>query len=68
LAEAAGLSPWSLRQWEQGRRTPLLDAAARIARALGVSLDKLVEGFPTQAGAAPEVKPARGKRGKSKGK
>jgi transcriptional regulator with XRE-family HTH domain len=41
LAKAAGVSVWSLRQWEQGRRTPLLDAAARVAVALGVSLDDL---------------------------
>jgi putative transcriptional regulator len=41
LAKAAEVPVGSLRQWEQGRRTPLLDAAARIAEALNVSLDEL---------------------------
>jgi len=41
LARAAEVPISSLRNWEYGRRTPLLDAAARIALALGVSLDEL---------------------------
>jgi transcriptional regulator with XRE-family HTH domain len=41
LAAAAGVSVRSYQQWELGVRTPLFDAAARIARALGVSLDEL---------------------------
>jgi transcriptional regulator with XRE-family HTH domain len=52
LREAAGLSQTALanlcgvplrsyQQWEQGRRTPLLDAAAKVAEALDVSLDDL---------------------------
>jgi transcriptional regulator with XRE-family HTH domain len=41
LAERAGVPVGSLKQWEQGVRTPLLDAAARLATALGVSLDVL---------------------------
>jgi transcriptional regulator with XRE-family HTH domain len=41
LARAAGVPVTSLQQWEQGRRTPLLDAAARVAEALDVSLDEL---------------------------
>lgn len=41
LARAAGVPVTSLQQWEQGRRTPLLDAAARVAEALDVSLDDL---------------------------
>ena len=52
LAQAAGVPVGSLRQWEQGRRTPLLDAAARVAVALGVSLDEL-------AGLAPPKRPRR---------
>jgi transcriptional regulator with XRE-family HTH domain len=39
LARAAEVPIGSLRNWEHGRRTPLLDAAARLARALGVRLD-----------------------------
>jgi transcriptional regulator with XRE-family HTH domain len=50
LARAADVPVGSLRQWEQGRRTPLLDAAGRIAEALGVSLDEL-------AGINPRRKP-----------
>jgi transcriptional regulator with XRE-family HTH domain len=41
LARAAGVPLGSLQQWEQGRRTPLLDAAARIAVALQCSIDDL---------------------------
>ena len=41
LAKVASVPVGSLRQWEQGRRTPLLDAAARVAEALDVSLDLL---------------------------
>jgi transcriptional regulator with XRE-family HTH domain len=41
LAEAAGVPVGTLRNWERGRRQPLLEAAARLAAALGVSLDRL---------------------------
>jgi transcriptional regulator with XRE-family HTH domain len=41
LAEAAGVPVGTLRGWEYGRRTPLLDAAARLADALGCTLDEL---------------------------
>jgi transcriptional regulator with XRE-family HTH domain len=41
LARAAGVPPGTLRNWEQGRREPLLSAAARVAVALGISLDEL---------------------------
>jgi transcriptional regulator with XRE-family HTH domain len=57
LARAADVPVGSLRQWEQGRRTPLLDAAARIATALGVSLDEL-------AGIETPPKPTRKPKGK----
>jgi transcriptional regulator with XRE-family HTH domain len=46
LARAADVPVGSLQQWEQGRRTPLLDAAARVARALRVSLDELAGNEP----------------------
>lgn len=41
LAKAAEVPVGSLRNWEYARRTPLLDAAARLAKALGVTLDEL---------------------------
>ena len=41
LARAADVPVSTLRNWEYGLRTPLLDAAARIAQALSVSLDEL---------------------------
>jgi transcriptional regulator with XRE-family HTH domain len=44
LARASGVPLKSYQQWEQGRRTPLLDAAARVARALKVPLDELAPG------------------------
>jgi transcriptional regulator with XRE-family HTH domain len=46
LAEAAAVPLWSLRAWEQARRTPLFDAAVKIADALNISLDELA-GRPT---------------------
>lgn len=56
LARAAGVPVKSYQQWEQGRRTPLLDAAARIAEALDVSLDDLAG-----IGQPPRRKPKGGK-------
>jgi transcriptional regulator with XRE-family HTH domain len=56
LAEAAGVPVGTLRNWEQGRRVPLLDTAACVAGALGVSLDEL----------APPVAPAPAKKGKGR--
>jgi transcriptional regulator with XRE-family HTH domain len=41
LARKAGVPPASLRNWEQDRRGISLEAAARIAVALGISLDDL---------------------------
>jgi transcriptional regulator with XRE-family HTH domain len=57
LARAAEVPLGSLQQWEQGRRTPLLDAAARIAEALNVSLDDL-------AGIGPMPRPGPKAKGK----
>jgi transcriptional regulator with XRE-family HTH domain len=53
LARAAGVPIGTLRGWEYGRRKPLLDTAAKLAVALGCTLDEL-------AGIAP---PAKGKKG-----
>jgi transcriptional regulator with XRE-family HTH domain len=41
LAEAAGVPLRTYQTWEQGVRTPLIDAAAKVAQALDVSLDEL---------------------------
>jgi transcriptional regulator with XRE-family HTH domain len=59
LAQAAGVPAASLRNWEQDRRVPALDAAARVARALGVRLDDLAGG---PGGEADEEPPAPRKR------
>jgi transcriptional regulator with XRE-family HTH domain len=42
LAKAAKVPIGTVRNWEQDRRCPLLDTAARIAKVLGISLDALV--------------------------
>jgi transcriptional regulator with XRE-family HTH domain len=58
LARAAGVPHGSLRNWEYDLREPLVSTAAKLARALGITVDALVEnGQPT------EEKPKR-KRGK----
>jgi transcriptional regulator with XRE-family HTH domain len=38
LAAAAGVQLDTLRKWEGGWRTPLLDAAAQLAKGLGVTV------------------------------
>jgi hypothetical protein len=50
LAQAAGVSIWSLRQWEQGKRTMLFSVAPQLADALGVSLDVLAGHKPKKKG------------------
>jgi transcriptional regulator with XRE-family HTH domain len=74
LARLAGESVDSLRNWEQGRVLPKIDAVTKIAKALGVSLDLLAfrEGDGSEAqkrgpGRPPKQKPGAGPRGK-KGK
>ncbi len=44
LAELSGIPLGTLRDYEQGRRDPLLSNAARIATALGVFVDELARG------------------------
>jgi transcriptional regulator with XRE-family HTH domain len=41
LAAAAGVPLRTYQTWEQGVRTPLFDAVAKVAEALDVSLDDL---------------------------
>jgi transcriptional regulator with XRE-family HTH domain len=56
LARAAGIPVGSLRNWERDRREPLLGAAAKLADALGCTLDEL-------AGRTPAGKGKKGGRG-----
>ena len=49
LAKAAGVPVGSLRGWEQSRRTMLVDAAIKLADALGVTLDELAGRVPPAA-------------------
>ena len=62
LASRSGLSIDTLRNWEQDRSLPRLDAATKLAQALGVSLDRLA-----YTGEEPETKPTprkgRGRKG-----
>jgi transcriptional regulator with XRE-family HTH domain len=53
LARRSGVPLGSVRGYEQGVRTPGLDQAAKLARALGVSLDELA-GLPRAT--APKMK------------
>jgi transcriptional regulator with XRE-family HTH domain len=63
LAQAARVPVGSLRNWEYGIRQPRLDAAARLARALGITLDELASAEAPPAGqGGPE--PKKGKKGK----
>jgi transcriptional regulator with XRE-family HTH domain len=41
LAQRSGVPLGSLRNYEQGHRTPLLDQAAKLAKALGCSIDDI---------------------------
>ncbi len=56
LAELSGIPKGTLIQWEYGLRTPMLDAAVKLADALEITLDEL-------AGREPP-KPARKPKGK----
>lgn len=50
LAEKAGLHPTYVSMLECGVRNPTLDVAARIAKALKISLPRLVEEAQSQRG------------------
>ena len=49
LAHQLNISPSAIGMYEQGRREPSLDTAARIAGVFGVSLDYLITGVPQEA-------------------
>src|SRR5947209_7535937 len=64
LARESKVPIGTLRNWEQDRRIPALDAAARLAKVLGVSLDEMA--LPTQEPATTEpAGPDRPKKGKA---
>jgi transcriptional regulator with XRE-family HTH domain len=58
LARAAGVGNDAVRNWERGRRTPMLDMAVKLADALECTLDELA-GRTVAEGPAP--KKGRGK-------
>jgi transcriptional regulator with XRE-family HTH domain len=66
LATRAGVSIDSLRNWEQDRALPKIDAVTRLARAMGVSLDRLAyDGEePPAAAEPPAPKQPRTRKGK----
>jgi transcriptional regulator with XRE-family HTH domain len=43
LARAAGVPLGTLQCWDQARRIPSFKAAIKLAKALGVSLDRLAD-------------------------
>ena len=49
LARLADVPLGTIRNWEQDRRIPRLDTAARVAKALNVSLDLIAEGVEADA-------------------
>ena len=54
LADALGLDKRSVARYEQGGALPSIEAAARLAKPLGASLDALA-GMPVAAGVDPEL-------------
>lgn len=55
LAEAAGLSSGSVSAYEKGIKIPTVDSAGRIAAALGVSLDWLLNDAPIAEAQMPDA-------------
>ena len=67
LSEASGVPLPTIRDYEQGKREPLLSNAYRLARALGVSLDALPADELTHAPSPATPKPkARSRKAKKK--
>jgi transcriptional regulator with XRE-family HTH domain len=61
LAAAAGLPIASIRNWEYGRREPLLTAAGQLAAALGVEVGELLKPAEQPAERPAADKPKRGR-------
>jgi transcriptional regulator with XRE-family HTH domain len=68
LSVASGVSLSAIREYEQGNKEPGLRAAAKLARALGVSVAELAKGVEDGAGAAPSPRPSRPRRSSPKKK
>jgi transcriptional regulator with XRE-family HTH domain len=66
LALQAGISVDNLRRWEQDRHLPRVDDAYLLAKALGVSVERLILAADMEPGspAAQPQKPKKEKRGR----
>ncbi len=66
LALRAGISVDNLRRWEQDRHLPRVDDAYRIAKALGISVERLILAGDMEPCEQPEgpAKPKKEKRGR----
>jgi DNA-binding XRE family transcriptional regulator len=63
LARATGIPVGTIKNWEQGIRTPRIDSAAKVCKALGVSVEALL--VENDADKAPPATAAKArKRGK----
>jgi transcriptional regulator with XRE-family HTH domain len=60
LAECSGIPLGTIRDYEQGKRDPLLSNAQKLARALSISLDV----FPAEVPVKPAPKKPRGRQRK----
>ena len=56
LAEMLDVSYMTVRRWEWGKNAPRLDEAKKIAAALSVSEDELLNGAPEQGGWVLQIK------------
>jgi transcriptional regulator with XRE-family HTH domain len=54
VCRRSGISIDSLRNWEQGRVLPRVDAVVKLASALGVSVNDMVKGMDAEALSAPK--------------
>jgi len=59
LADRAGVPLTTLRNWEHDRREPLVTTAGKLARALGVSVDALLDNGDAAAAAKPAKRKAK---------
>jgi transcriptional regulator with XRE-family HTH domain len=65
LAAATDVSIGAVRNWEQGHRLPHFEAAYRISKALGITLDELA-GKVFEETPPPKKRPAARPKGKGK--
>ncbi len=61
LARLANVPLGTIRNWEQDRRVPRLDTAAKVAKALNVSLDLIAQGVEADAQEQQTTKKKRGR-------